>query len=136
MRRLLLLFALAFTAVGCEDPTTFEEEIAGTYHLISIDGDALPITFRNDSVRIEITASEILMGINGVYREIDTFRTTRAAGVTTQVDTFTAVWTVNATNQITLTTQTSQGPLSILGVWNGTNTLTFDVAGFPWVFRR
>ncbi len=140
MRRLLLLFAMLITATGCtDDPTAFSEEIAGTYHLQTIDGDPLPILFIDDPIedrQVELTASEILMGLNGVYREIDTFRETIAGEVETQVDTFTAVWTVNGSNQITLTAQTQQGPVTIEGVYDGTRTLTFDVQGLPWVFRR
>ena len=78
----------------------------------------------------------IKVGINGVYREIDTFEYTRASGVEMQVDTFTAVWTIGPNNVISVTTQTQQGPLTLTGAWNGTNTLTFDVAGLEWVWRH
>lgn len=140
MRRLLMLFLAGITIAACDsDPSSFEEAIAGTYQLQTIDGDPMPLTIRNDTTvgHVQFMASEVLMGLNGVYREIDTFRTTKGASVVTQVDTFTAVWSPGQqANTLTLTTQTSNGPFSFTGVWNGTNTLTFLVDGLLWVFRR
>lgn len=138
MRRLFLLLTAVVLSSACEDTLGgIDEDIAGDYDLITIDGDQLPITFVDtDSVDVAITDAEIKIGLNGVYREIDTFQFTRASGVSTQVDTFTAVWTIGANNLLTVTTQTSQGPLTLMGAWNGTNTLTFDVGGLEWVWRQ
>jgi hypothetical protein len=140
MRRLLMLFLAVITIAACDsDPSSFEEAIAGTYTLQTIDGDPMPLTIRNDTAvgHVQFISSEVLMGLNGVYREIDTFRTTKGTSIVTQVDTFTAVWSPGQqSNTLTLTTQTASGPFSFTGVWNGTNTLTFMVSGVPWVFRR
>jgi hypothetical protein len=140
MRRLLMLFLAVITVAACDnDPTSFEEAIAGTYTLQSIAGAALPVTIHNDTAvgRVEYTASEILVGINGVYRQIDSFRTTKGTAVTLAVDTFTAVWTPGTTvNTMTFTTQTSQGPFSFTGAWNGTNTITMVIDGEQFVYRR
>ena len=98
MRRIILLLSAVVLSSACTNDTLggIDEDIAGDYDLISIDGDPLPITFVDtDSVDIAITDAEIKVGINGVYREIDTFEYTRASGVEMQVDTFTAVWTID-----------------------------------------
>ncbi|HEY0670894.1 MAG TPA: hypothetical protein VGD27_01445 [Longimicrobiales bacterium] len=140
MRRLLFLLLVAVTTTtACDNEVIGEvdEDIAGNYDLLSIDGMTLPITFvDNDSLQVEITAAEILMGLNGVFREIDTYRFTRAAGVTTQIDTFTGVWQMGANNTLSATVQTQNGSFTLPATWNGTNTLTFDVDGFDWVWRH
>ena len=86
MRRFLLLLSAVVLSSACENDTLggIDEDIAGDYDLISIDGEPLPITFVDtDSVDVAITDAEIKIGINGVYREIDTFQFTRASGTTT-----------------------------------------------------
>ncbi len=138
MPRLLMLLSAVALATACTDTIGgVDEDITGFYDLIAIGGEQLPITFvDNDTLQVEITAAEIFMGINGVYREVDTFRLTREAGVTMQVDTFTADWMIGPNNVLTVTTQTSQGPQSFTGGWNGANTLTFNVGGAEWVWRH
>jgi hypothetical protein len=137
MRCFPILLITAVVTTACEnDPATFAEGIAGTYDLQSIGGATLPIVFQNDSVKREITGAELLMGLNGVYREIDRFRFTRGTTVTTQVDTFTAVWVLESNNRLTMTTETSTGPQTFTATWDGTRTITVDVSGLPWVFRR
>jgi len=140
MRRLLMLFLTVVTVAGCDsNPTSFEEAVAGTYTLRSISGDSLPLTLRNDTVvgHVQFIASEILMGLNGVYREIDTFRTTKGAAITTVADTFTATWAPGqTTNTMTFTTQTSSGPFTFTGAWSGTNTITMLIDGESWIYRR
>ena len=137
-RLLMLLSAVVLTTTACTDTIGgVDEDIAGFYDLIAIGGDPLPITFEDsDTLQVEITAAEIFMGINGVYREVDTFRLTRESGVTMQVDTFTADWIIGPNNVLTVTTQTSQGPQSFSGGWNGANTLTFRVGSVDWVWRH
>lgn len=136
MKRALLLVAALGLAACAQDLISPDERIAGTYQLISIDGDSLPITLRNDSVRVEFVSAELLMGLNGVYREIDSFRTTRGTAITTQVDTFTATWAFTSTNTLSLTTQTPSGAVTYGGLWDGTRTVIFDIEGLDWVFRR
>lgn len=138
MPRLLMLLSAVVLATACTDTIGgVDEDIAGYYDLVAIEGDPLPILFHDsDSLQVEITAAEIFMGINGVYREVDTFRLTRESGVEMQVDTFTADWIIGPNNVLTVTTQTSSGPQSFSGAWNGANTLTFDVGGLDWVWRH
>lgn len=140
MRRLLMLFLAVITVAACDsNPTSFEEAIAGTYTLRSISGDSLPLTLRNDTAvgHVQFMSSEILMGLNGVYREIDTFRTTKGTSVTMAVDTFTATWAPGQTvNTMTFTTQTASGPFTFTGAWSGTNTITMLIDGESWIYRR
>ena len=136
MKNALVLLSAITLAACAQDLASPDERIAGNYQLLSIDGDTVPITIRNDSVRVELVSADLLMGLNGVYREIDSFRLTRGTSVTTQVDTFTAVWNFTSNNRLSLTTQTRNGPLTFTGAWDGTRTLIFEIGGLDWVFRR
>jgi hypothetical protein len=136
MKRPLVLVAALVLGACAQDLASIDERIAGTYQLLNIDGDPIPIVFRDDSVRSELVSSELLMGLNGVYRQIDNFRTTRGTTVTTQVDTFTAVWNFTSNNTLSLTTQTQNGPLVFTGAWDGNATLIFTIGGLDWVYRR
>lgn len=138
MRRLLFLLPVA-ALIACGDTLVGEldEDIVGNYDLISVDGNPLPITFVDtDTLQVEITAAEMFVGVNGAFREIDTFRLTRESGVTMQVDTFTGAWTFTTGNLVSFTTQTSQGPLTLPGAWNGTNAITLNLDGVDWVWRH
>lgn len=136
MKNVLLFLTAVVLAACAQDLASPDERIAGTYQLITIDGDTLPILVQNDSVKVELVGADLLMGLNGVYREIDRFRLTRGTSVTTQVDTFTAVWNFTTNNTLRLTTQTRNGPLTFTGAWDGSRTLIFEIGGFDWVFRR
>ena len=138
MRGTLSVLVVAVIAASCTDsPTSFEEGIAGTYKLETVGGTALPVTFINQPPnKVEITASEILMGLNGSFREIDTYRITQNTSVTTQVDTFTGTWIQSSTSNITLTAQDDSGPITLSGVYDGIRTLTFTDQGVSFVYRR
>lgn len=140
MRRLLLLLLGALSIAACDDdPTSFDESIGGTYHLRQINSDTLPITFFVDpetDETVAIMGAELLIGINGSFREIDTFRRTLGSTVTTQVDTFTGTWTIAANNTMSFTAQDEDGPFTISGTWDGSRQITQTSSGITFVWRR
>ena len=140
MRHLLVLLLLAGGAAACEnDPASFEENIAGTYTLQTVGGQPLPAVFFDDpatQTRHELTASELLIGLNLNFREIDTFRITEGTNITTQVDTFTGTWSFSSNNALTLTAQDDDGLVTLSGIWDGTHQLTFTSQGVTFVYRR
>lgn len=140
MRRFLLILIGALSIGACDnDPTSFDESIAGTYHLRTVNGDSLPITFFTDpetEETVAITAAELLIGLNGSFREIDTFRRTIGTTVTTQVDTFTGTWAIAANNAMSFTAQDEDGPFTVSGTWDGQRQITQSSDGITFVWRR
>ena len=87
--------------------------------------------------RVQFTAADLLLGQNGVYREIWTFRITQNAAITTQVDTFTGTWNFGTVvNTLTFSAVDENGPFTINATWDGVRTVSMSVDGEPWVYRK
>jgi hypothetical protein len=87
MRRLVAALMLTGIAAGgmwaCGSDSTGPNSIAGTYNLVSVDGDSLPITaYFSDGPAGTIDVAELVSGYmrlnaNGTYLRSHTYRTTR-----------------------------------------------------------
>jgi hypothetical protein len=145
MRRLVAALMLTGIAAGgmwaCGSDSTGPNSIAGTYNLVSVDGDSLPITaYFSDGPAGTIDVAELVSGYmrlnaNGTYLRSHTYRTTRYTidghaidEVTTDVATDSGSWTLSG-SAITfahgVTGQTFNGSVS-------ENTLTIGNS----VFRK
>lgn len=132
----LTAIALSACSEGLNDVDN--QRMAGTYTLRTLAGDSLPITIDSSATRrVQFAASELLIGLNGNYREIDTFRLTQGGTTTTQIDTFTGIWTAGSTfGTLTFTAADGGGTVSISGVWNGREQITLNSDGILWVYRK
>jgi hypothetical protein len=138
MFRLILLALIVFTACGESISEFGSDRIAGTYRLRTIGNDTLPITVDSTVTRrVQLAAAEMLLGLNGVYREIWTIRTTQNGSVTAQADTFTGTWAYGQTNTtLVFTAVDEKGPFSLNGTWDLSGAITLMVDGTRWVYRK
>ena len=112
MRRLVAALMLTGIAAGgmwaCGSDSTGPNSIAGTYNLVSVDGDSLPITaYVSDGPAGTIDVTELVSGYmrlnaNGTYLRSHTYRTTRYTidghaidEVTTDAATDSGSWTLS-----------------------------------------
>ena len=146
MRRLfgLLLITLFAATACCDDASGPDSTVEGSYTLRSIDGTAMPYLFGVDTetgAEVHYFSSELTLFQSGTFREIDTFRFRLGTNSTFETDTISGVWT-RSNNNVTLTLTTEdEGPLSLNGVWNGDDQLTFtevdeEVGTVVYVFRK
>ena len=69
MRKIALLLAVVALA-ACNDSTSPNGNVAGTYSLRTINGSNLPYTFSDNSV---LTSDQLTLNSNGTYVDIATF---------------------------------------------------------------
>lgn len=137
MRALAKVAAIGLLGVvvaACGDGNGINEpqEIAGTYALQSVNGEALPVVlFEGSGYRLEVTAATYVLASGGTFTNGATFRETEGGVATTSTETLTGQYTVSG-SAVTFTD--SDGDV-IAGTISG-NSLTFSEDGMTAVFVR
>ena len=122
--------------IGCsddEDTTGPAADVAGTYQLQTVNGQALPVTLGTQgSVTIEVTADEYVLRPDGTFSSTITFRHTDSGTVTTTTDSYEGSWQANGStirlNSVDVGLETA--------AFTGGNTLTFTFGGSTLVYRK
>ena len=136
-RQSMLAAALAVLA-ACGDDSTApdDEDVAGVYTLLSINGQQLPaVVQQQGSDRAEITQGSITLNQNGTFTDVVQVRFTISGQVSSQTETATGNWTLNGTT-VTLNPTSPQGSTSYTMTWDGNDRLTQLFEGFTLVYGR
>ena len=124
---------LALTAAcGGGDGITEPASIAGTYNLVTIDGQSPPIVlFDEPGFKAEIMSGNFILAEGRTFTTNVVFRVTEGGQVSTESDSYDGTYTVTGS---TVDFAYSDGD-SASGTLNG-NTLTFVDGGSTAVFRK
>lgn len=121
---------LALSAVACSDSIS-PESLAGTYQLISVDGE-LPFVIDDDGTTVtSVTAGTLTLTAAGTMTASLTVTATTSSGTTTEMEGSSGVYTVDG-NTITFT---FAGEAPDTGTVSG-NTVTVMSQGYTLVFRK
>jgi hypothetical protein len=143
MKRLFVVGMLAGVAVlsgvaaGCggdsTGPTTMSE-VAGTYNLSTVDGDALPATITQGGLSAQITAGFFKFNADGT---LSASLTVAAAGNQVAAP-FSGTYTLSgSTASMSLSTSVLGGASGASsGTFSGGDTFTWKDSGFTLVYKK
>jgi hypothetical protein len=135
--RRLAIGAAAIVSLACgSDSVTAAPSVNGTYSLKTVNGAALPVTFKDslDGVPVQFTfmaPTSFTLGSDHTVRIITTVRFVFGAIDEVQTDTATGTYALNG-RQLTFS---QPGSTSFTGEWNGSDMLTIVDNGV-FVFRK
>ena len=132
IRRAFLVF-LVFGVTACGDDSTGPESGAGTYTLLSVDGDALPwVLLQILGDKVEITAGSMVLNQDLTCSSSITSSVTESGDVTTVTETDVCAYTFN-NGAITVTDSSDNSTVSgsIVG-----SQLTLTIEGSVFIYRN
>lgn len=129
---LALAFVGALAACGSDSPTSpASASIAGTYHLQTINGSALPFAIQSGTNVVVVTNDVITVADGGTWSEQATFTLTSNGQTTSQVVSDGGTWTrVGAS--VSLNSNSTSG---YAGTFTGAGFEFFD-SSFTYVFSK
>lgn len=100
--RFVVLAVAALLSIACGNDATAPSH-AGTYTLVSINGEAVPILLTEDEVeRVELTRGEIVLRDDNTFDDLLEFTQTVEGETTTEPILATGTWQMRG-NQLTMT---------------------------------
>lgn len=140
MRKLLpLILALSLPLAACGDSTgPGEQRVDGTYNLIQLNSQALPVTIQQSTAgRVEVTGATLVLRPDFSYRETINLRGVPATGAPITQDAIEDGSYTVVGNSITFTIPASGGnpSFSYTGAVSG-NTVTYTVEGLAFIYRK
>lgn len=132
MRKLLLTVAAAATVLtgsACSDSTGLSGNVAGTYELRTINGQALPVS--NQSGTRIIEAGQLELDSDGTFVDIIQYRTTGSSLI--QTDQFFGTWDQNG-SEIRL--EYSGGTVLFADRTSSNRIVLEDDNGDDWTYLR
>jgi hypothetical protein len=131
MRSTALLFIALIGLVACSDNIAPEQQLAGTYALLTINGRNLPymLVQSGPAYRIEIADGALVLNSNGTFVETLMIRQTDSTAVTLQSSEVHGTW--SGMRDLRLTVDNA----AVLGTIAG-NTITTSDGEFTLVYRR
>ena len=141
MRSLLrktLLACGVLLAPACNDSTGPDnfEALVGTWVLISIDGDPLPVVVDQDGEdTAEITAGVVELDDSRLFSDDTSVRFTIGGVVTTEVQAGTGTWGLDNDGN-TVIFDPTDGSAEYIMEWDGGITLTQNFDGFILVYQK
>ena len=133
LRRILVLSLISLLIVGCGDDTGPDAELVGTWHLESVDSQALPWVLDEPGVdKLEVTEEIYTLREGGLFSMTTTFRVTDAGAVSSETVPDNGTYTVDGST-VTFT-YASDGSTDIAAIDNV--TMTLDDIGHTFVYRR
>jgi hypothetical protein len=135
-RHAAALAALAVLATGCsrDNPVEPDEQVVGSYTLMAIGGQALPILVHQDAeITVQLVSGSLEMDADGTFVETLVFRETPVDGGDAE----------DSSNEISGTYSVAGRTVSFAGgeagAWNGTasgGVITYVVGGATLLFER
>ena len=132
LRRTLLSLAVSLLAVGCgdDDPVSPATVLAGTWNLVTVNGQPLPFTLPGTSE--VVTAESFTILATGRFTMVTTFRFTEGANVFSESIPDGGTYVVNG--PIVTFTYDSDGSTDV-ATMNGDTFILEDI-GRAWRYRR
>lgn len=129
----IAVIALFGLLAGCGDPTSPEAGLAGTYHLQTVNGQALPyVAFQSGPNSITILSDQIVVAEGGTWSEIASYRLVDNGVTTNQTASDGGQW-LRAGSQLTL--YSDDGSTSYAGTI-AKDRMTFNDGTFVQVFVK
>lgn len=129
----LVVLLAACGGDGPSGPAAEEEDVlAGFYPLVTLAGDSLPyLADEQGPVKLEVVGGSVTLRADGTFTDVIDLRVTNGTSVTRPRQQATGTYTLTG-NVLTFTSTTVE-PYTM--VRDGA-TLTQDVDGFVWVYRK
>jgi len=135
LRNTLRAGVIAVALAACSDSTGPDQnELAGSYSLLTIDGASLPVIV--DQVgedKAEVTMGTVTLDEDGTFGDATELRITEGGVVTTEVQATQGTWTVSGS---TVTFAPNDGSGNYSMTWNGQLRLTQLFQGFTLVYEK
>ena len=126
------LFAAALLVLAACSDSTGPNARLGTYSLVSINGQDLPVVVGTISgTTVEIISGEVTLNSNGTFTDRTDYRFTSNAGVDTDFEIATGTYSVNGNNVTFLTSDGDSYSMAISG-----QTLTQVEPGLTLIYER
>ena len=138
MRRLAALLGLAALA-ACNtdiDQSTRPDNIAGTYHLVSLAGAPLPAPTTIDTTSFQLESGELVMTADGMWTELLALTTVSPTGVKRPSTTSGSGTWVILRDQAYIAFMDRRNAYSFSGVGSGNMIVLRTIGGQEMVYRR
>ena len=138
MRRIVALLGLAaLTACSTDiDTSTRPDNLAGTYHLVSLAGAPLPAATTIDTVSAQLVGGELVLTANGTWTETLSLTTTSPTGVNRLVTSSGAGSWVILRDFAYIAFTDRINTYSFSGIGSGNMIVLKTVGGQEMVYRR
>lgn len=128
------VFLLGFAMVACSDSTAPESDFFGTYHLQTVNGQALPyVVAQSGQNSVAVTGDQLTVADGGSWSETINYRIVENGATRTETTSDGGTWVRTGTTlslyQSGQTTTSYSGSIT-------RNTLTFTDASFVQVFVK
>jgi hypothetical protein len=135
-RKLMITVCVVALLAACgRDSTGPSRLIVGTYTLTTISGQTLPYTFLqvDEDNRIDVLAGAIILNADGTFSDQTELRFVVDGEAEVELDDAVGTYTLTAN---ALTFSTSDGRVYTAVLDTGTGTITQNVQGQVFVYRR
>lgn len=132
MRKILTALA-ALLVIACGDSTGPDTSHVGTYTLLSVDGEALPVSFTDGFATIVLTSGHVTLNADGTFADVLSYTVTEGTDSYSDTETYSGTYTRSGSN-ITFNV-TSPDPDTYRMTLSGT-TLTQTDGGATLVYRK
>jgi len=126
---LSMIAAVVAVACGGDKIQAPKATVEGSYALQSVNGKALPIAFTLNDVPVQLTASSIDVRPDRTFSYSYTLRVSDGRSGS---DGFDGTYVLDG-NTVTFS---ADGKVMMTMSWNGSNQLTDNSDGVPWIYKK
>jgi hypothetical protein len=145
MRRVWLMVLMALSLAACSDSTGPQNQIVGTYTLLTINGVGMPyplVVLPANIFRLDQTSGRFTLNSNRTYEEMAVLREQQndsLGNTIVAIDTVRLTGTWEAEDSVLLVTQSGSGAVGFGYVSRNRLTLSFEVQGdllLTYIYQR